>query len=739
MKRFFIKIIFLLTIFYTNIQLADEILIYADSITYDSEKNIIAKGNVKIINENEIITTELVIYNKSQQQYILPKRFKFKDEKNNYYYGKSGNFSKNFKEAQIDEIKLRLNDGSRIVGKSSIRNDKIDIINKGTYSPCISRIKINNFVCPIWQLEGEKILHDSEKLFLYQKHAKMRIFNIPVFYLPYFAVPSPLRKKRKSGFLTPSINFNFLDTKVSQSTSFPYYFNLDIDKELTLTPFFNYGGGINSSQRFLFDYNQLLSGGNLDVDLSIDTTLENENNEAWFKDGSIVTSYNQNINENYKIKIDSALQTSRDYIKTTDPNNPLSYNTSLSSSLNLKGYTLIKDNDSLSLRLAAYQVIAGNEDNKTTPTVFPFINYTSGEETFKNIKYNNRYQLYNIFRDKGTTEHSQSQKKISLNSSLDTEIYSFKSKINFKSEIHNQYFITENKKIDNQDFSSETYRFFPMAGIFIETPFRHIKTNTFITPKYSVIINSSQSNSNKISNEESTNNSYTISNQRNLNRYDGTDKLDNSKRMNYGFNVTKSKFSMNFSQNYEFDPESDFNKVIGNNYHLSDALLESSYIDENNDVKYQLRYDPHQDYYKKQGLSISNKNIIGVIGAAYINENQETNNILDSHNEVFNIDFKSKKFMKYSKFNFNGNYDLISDSPNEFTFGYSYFDECFGINLDYRRGFYTDNSLKPQDTLTLMFSFKNLGSYKSTNLAVDHRQRQDIKWENYSVSNEMFN
>ena len=55
MKKFLIKIIFLLTIFYTNIQFAKEILIYADSITYDSEKNIIAKGNVKIIKENEII------------------------------------------------------------------------------------------------------------------------------------------------------------------------------------------------------------------------------------------------------------------------------------------------------------------------------------------------------------------------------------------------------------------------------------------------------------------------------------------------------------------------------------------------------------------------------------------------------------------------------------------------------------------------------------------------------------
>ena len=149
MKRFFIKVIFFLIIFYTNIQLADEILIYADTISYDSEKNLIAKGNVKIINENEIITSNLIIYNNAQQKYILPKKFTFKDEKNNYYYGESGYFSKNLREAQINEMKLRLNDGSRIVGKSSIRKDNIDIINKGTYSPCTSRININNFVCPI--------------------------------------------------------------------------------------------------------------------------------------------------------------------------------------------------------------------------------------------------------------------------------------------------------------------------------------------------------------------------------------------------------------------------------------------------------------------------------------------------------------------------------------------------------------------------------------------------------------
>ena len=107
-----------------------------------------------------------------------------------------------------------------------------------------------------------------------------------------------LRKKRKSGFLTPSINLNFFDTKISQSTSFPYYFNLSQDKELTFTPTINYGGGIDSSQRFEFDYNQILSGGILETQLTFDTTFENQNSEKWLREGSLINNYKQNINTN---------------------------------------------------------------------------------------------------------------------------------------------------------------------------------------------------------------------------------------------------------------------------------------------------------------------------------------------------------------------------------------------------------------------------------------------------------
>ena len=83
-------------------------------------------------------------------------------------------------------------------------------------------------------------------------------------------------------------------------------------------------------------------------------------------------------------------------------------------------------------------------------------------------------------------------------------------------------------------------------------------------------------------------------------------------------------------------------------------------------------------------------------------------------------------------------YDLKEEINKEYTIGYSYFDECFGINIDFNRKSYEEDNLKPQDILTLMFSFKNIGSYKSTNLAVSETDKQDIQWESIGTDNEKF-
>ncbi len=723
-----------------NLNNANETLIYADDISYDENENIIAKGNAKIFYKNEFIFSDLIIYEKKNEKIILPNDFTLKDNKNNYYSGSNGIFEKNLNKGEFDNPKIQLNDGSRIVGKFAKRDGHIDIITKGVYTPCKSRIKIGNFICPTWQLEGEKILHDNKNLFLYQKHSKMRVINTPVYYIPYIVTPSPLRKKRKSGFLSPSISFNFFDTKTSQSISAPYYFNISVDKELTFTPIVKYGAGVDSSQRFILDYNQIISGGNLGLDLTFDSNFERENNNKWFSDASLITNYSKNLNETYRVGISSALQTSKNYIQLTNPDDDLSYTNSLSTSVTLEGFNINKLDDRLKANLSFYQTNQNDEDNKTIPTVLPAVEYYTGNSIIGNYNNSGVYTLYNIFRDKGTDTLAQNQQKISHTLLSNREFIKYNSKISLNSEIHNQLFNTENKKINSIDYHTGSYyRIFPIFGMSINTPFR-LKKNLYdltYSPKAQIVITPGISNTNKLSNEDSSNNSFSLTNFSSLNRYSGTDKLDNSKRLNYSFDIYNNKIKLNLSQSYEFTDNSNFHFGHGNNSNLSDLLGSAAYTGKYN-TNYNFRYDFNEDFMKEQNLGFSTTTFLGSINASYLDQKSKINNIIQSDTETLNYTLNSKKFLKFSSVGLSGLYDLKKEINSEYALGYRYFDECFGINIDFRRKSYEEDTLKPQDILSIMFSFKNIGSYRSTNLAVSENDKQDIRWESFDVDNQSF-
>ncbi len=738
-KDFLFHVLIILILIVPNINSANEILIYADSITYDKDENLIAKGNAKIFQDNQLITSDLIIYNQSEKKIILPIKFTFKDKNNNFYEGENGFFLSDLKIAEFNNPKIKLNDGSRLIGNKIKREGHIDIISKGVYSPCESRIKVANFICPTWQLEGEKILHDNENLFLYQKHSKMRVLNTPVFYIPYIVTPSPLRKERKSGFLTPSLALNFFDTKTSQSVSFPYYFNISIDKELLLTPIINYGGGVDASQRFVFDYNQILSGGNFKSDLTFDSNFENENYNDWFTDASLITNYKKNINKNFRIEIDSALETSKNYIQRTKPNDDLSYTNSLSTNVNVEGFNLNKIDDHLKISTNFYQTNQENEDNKTIPIVFPKVKYFSGySNTFGNVS-DYEFEFYNIFREKSTSVHAKEQQKISHKYKIKKEFIKFKSKIQIDSEIYNQVFNTKKKLVENNIYTTGSYyRLFPILGVTAETPFimKNFKEFT-INPKIHMVITPGISNSSKLSNEDSTNNDFSIENIYRLNRFTGNDKMDNSKRISYGLSAYNENFKSSIFQSYEFTNNSNFHKEQENNDNLSD-LLGSIEYSKNNEISYNFRYDLDESYLKKQNINYKSNNRLGDINISYLDQNSKVNNIVLNDTETINYSFSSKKLSRFSKINFRGLYDLKKEINKEYSIGYSYFDECFGINLDFNRKSYEEDNLKPQDILTIMFSFKNIGSYKSTNLAVSENDKQDIEWESVNVENEKF-
>ena len=76
-----------------------------------------------------------------------------------------------------------------------------------------------------------------------------------------------------------------------------------------------------------------------------------------------------------------------------------------------------------------------------------------------------------------------------------------------------------------------------------------------------------------------------------LNRYTSDDKLDNSKRINFGINVTKNNLSLDLLESYEFQKNSNYQKDLGDNDHLSDLLGTLKYDNTATKIEYNVRYN----------------------------------------------------------------------------------------------------------------------------------------------------
>ncbi|MCG9695819.1 LPS assembly protein LptD [Shewanella sp. Isolate11] len=98
-----------------------------------------------------------------------------------------------------------------------------------------------------WLLEAETIKIDSEEEWGELWNAKLRVADIPVFYLPYMTIP--VSEKRKTGFLFPMFSTS---TTNGVEVATPYYWNIAPEYDLTFTPHYMSERGLFLKNEFRY-------------------------------------------------------------------------------------------------------------------------------------------------------------------------------------------------------------------------------------------------------------------------------------------------------------------------------------------------------------------------------------------------------------------------------------------------------------------------------------------------------
>ena len=199
------------------------------SFIYNIEDKILKGKDVEVISDytKEAADRDLYVFNDGIFDLNL-KNFKASDTK---IFIKKNSFGQNESSVSLSSTLnnslIENKNDPRIYGVSSHKKDEITVINKGIFTSC----GFNNG-CPPWSIKAEKITHDNNKRELIYDNAFLSVYNFPVLYFPKFWHPDPT-VKRRSGFLRPQIN----DSEIlGTSIVAPYFTVISENKDATITP-----------------------------------------------------------------------------------------------------------------------------------------------------------------------------------------------------------------------------------------------------------------------------------------------------------------------------------------------------------------------------------------------------------------------------------------------------------------------------------------------------------------------
>ncbi|WP_028112857.1 LPS assembly protein LptD [Ferrimonas kyonanensis] len=128
--------------------------------------------------------------------------------------------------ATLSQAKYWLH-GQQVHGDANelqITDDNNIVLQGGSFTTCPAEV-------PDWELKADKIIIDSNEEWGEIYSAQVRLFDTPVFYVPYMTVP--VSDKRKTGFLFPSFSTS---TKNGVDVKAPFYWNIAPNFDMTITP-----------------------------------------------------------------------------------------------------------------------------------------------------------------------------------------------------------------------------------------------------------------------------------------------------------------------------------------------------------------------------------------------------------------------------------------------------------------------------------------------------------------------
>ena len=641
----------------------DNIYNFLEGFVFDTYKEVISSKKTNIIdNENNSYTFENVKIN------LITKNLAGKEV--------NVEFRDNFFGIENNDPLLK--------GRSATSDENKTIINKTVFSTCNTEKK----KCRGWELQSEQFIHNKiEQLFEY-KNSWLKIFDQRVFFMPYFNHPDP-SVKRKSGFLTPV--YSSSDT-LGRSINIPYFYVISDAEDMTLNP------RIYSDNDFILhsEYRQKFKNSNLIADFSFNQDEKNTNTHA-----IVELSGQFNPTTSYSLEFQN---TSNDnYLKIHDfqnvvETNPLVSNINPSVLSSFFKINKVFDEDTrLDTSVRMYEDATVSNDSDRYQYIFPDFSFD------KKIELDESYHGTFDFVSSGHQKVSNTNiYEARVNNNFNFRSFDFFTRegllSNYRLALNNSNFYTESPTVEKHN----DHNLFGTLLLETSYPLKKKFSNSTNYLKPIAQFKFSPTNTGDSSDENirlDYDNLFAINRIRTAAVEEGRSftlglefekqNLKNEKILSFNVgNVIKDKKNSSMPSLSKLDQT------------RSDIVGEFAYhFNEYNKIEYDFSFDRDLDFSNYDAIIAKFGNNKIVTSFNYVTENHDIGNSETLSNKT-NININNEHSIKFETTK-----NLVDDFTQFYDLSYKYETDCLLATLQYRKKFFRDGDLIPDESLHFLVKF----------------------------------
>lgn len=704
------------TIGNTKIITSEGYTITGDDILFDNKNKIISSiSNAKIedLNGNRIYVT-MFNYMIDKHMFISKGEIKLLDIKSNEYYLSEIYIDEKKNKIVASDVKAFLNDKNtkynkenepRFFANSMLLTKDKNEFNKGVFTYCKNRAGDK---CPPWVLKSKKINHDASKKTIYYDSAVLKVYDFPIFYFPTFSHPDPT-VKRRSGFLVPT----FLGSSSTGSgISTPYFWAISDDKDITFTP------RVYASHHplMLGEFRQDYENSYLIVDAGYTkgfkkiTNAKSEGSRSHFF-SKFLTNFSSEKNTTNELELNLQAVNHATHFKLTNIDTTLvdkNVNV-LDSSLS---YTFENDDLFFGANASAYENLL-DTTNSRYEYLLPYL--TLEKNLISNEDYGNIDWISNL-RVRNHDVNKQTEFFINdMNWTSNAWINQFGIENQLQGLIKTVNYNAKNEKDykNDKDVSelSAGFGYLAKLGLYKNNPSSN--TNSLLTPKLFLRYAPGHMRNSKNYSPLRYSDLYKIK------RSSEIDLITSGLSAAIGFDykrihseseqdLGKEKISVSIGQIISEKENFDIPSSSSLDQKVSDLVGATSYnINENVKLNYNFTLDHnYQDFNYNE---ISSEFSFGPtkFNVGYLEESKHVGN-----QEYIVSDFEIS-LSDSGKFSIDTKRNLLTNSFEYYNFSYDYINDCLKAGLVFRREFYKDRDIEPDNSLMFRISIIPFADIKS--------------------------